>query len=84
MGALAGMNLPEAYRRAAWRYQRLAPGVGVIGTLWGIHVAFQRVPTGPASLELLIPPSELFEALGVATVAGFAVFASLLLIERHH
>ena len=82
MGIPAGMKLPEAYHRAASRYQQLMPAiVGVIGTLWGMHLGFQRVHAEPVSLALLVSLRDAFEALGVAMLAGCVVFAALLLIE---
>lgn len=79
---MAGMNLPEPYRRVASRYQRLAPVVGIIGTLWGIHRAFQRVHAGMTPAELWLAAPDAVETLGVAALAGFAVFLALLVIER--
>ena len=77
------MKVPEAYRRAATRYQQLAPMVGLIGTLWGIHISFRRLHTGAAPMELWIPTTDLVEALGVTVLAGLVVFLGFLVVERN-
>jgi len=76
------MKLPEAYQRAASRYQGLAPFVGLIGTLWGIHIAFLRVRAGAVPQELWFPATDFVQVFGAAALAGFVVFLALLLIER--
>ena len=71
------------FQRAIQRYHELAPLVGVIGTLWGINLGFQRAAGGAGSLEQGILLADLAEVFVATTLAGVAVFAALLMIERN-